>query len=228
MRDAVSAISIVVPTYNEEGTIAGLLDNLESMKPEEIIVVDGGSTDRTVEIAGRRARVLATQASRAIQMNAGAHAAAGDVLLFVHADSRFRPAALDALRSAMRDPAIPGGNFDVVFEGGDWVARTFTGIYRWRRKWGIFYGDSAVFCRRPVFERLNGYKPWPVLEDYDFVRRLWKMGPLALLNEPVRTSDRRWRNAGLVPTLLNWVRIQGLYYLGVSPHRLAGMYRHVR
>ncbi|MGA2274464.1 MAG: TIGR04283 family arsenosugar biosynthesis glycosyltransferase [Bryobacteraceae bacterium] len=228
MRDAVSTISIVIPTYHEENTIAGLLDNLESLQPDEVIVVDGGSADRTVEIASGRVRVIGTQTSRAVQMNAGARAATGNVLLFVHADSRFRPAALDALRSAMRDPAIPGGNFDIIFEGGDWVARTFTSLYRWRRKWGIFYGDSAVFCRRSVFEHLDGYKPWPVLEDYDFVRRLWKLGPLALLSEPVWSSDRRWRNAGLVPTLLNWVWIQGLYHLGVSPHRLAGMYRHVR
>jgi rSAM/selenodomain-associated transferase 2 len=228
MNHSVPSISVIIPTYDEEALIGALLDQMAELGPDEIIVVDGGSSDRTVELASKSARVVHAPTGRAAQMNMGARAATGDVLLFVHADSRFGPAALDVLRTAMRDTAVPGGNFDIIFEGRDWVARIFTSIYRWRRRLGIFYGDSAIFCRRSVFEQLDGYRPWPVLEDYDFVRRLWKLGPLALLTEPIWSSNRRWKHAGLVPTLLNWVWVQGLYYLGVSPHRLAGIYRHVR
>lgn len=221
-------ISIVIPTYNEEKTIAGLLDNVESLRPLEIIVVDGGSTDGTVEIASGRARVLRTEASRAVQMNAGARAAAGDILLFLHADTRLGPGALDAIEKAMRDPAACGGNFDIRYQGEDWTAHVFTLVNRWRRSAGISYGDSGIFCRRVLFEQLSGYRNWPILEDYDFARRLRKAGRQSLLAEPIWVSDRRWRNGGLLPTLWSWVWIQGLYLAGVSPQRLARMYRHVR
>ncbi len=222
------AISVVIPTYNEEKMIGGLLDHLRRLAPEEIIVADGNSTDATAEIAQPHARVLRLAPSRALQMNAGAKAATGDVLLFLHADARLGPGALKAVREAMRDKAVLGGNFDIHYEGEDWAAAFFTTINRWRRHWGIFYGDSGIFCRRAAFEALGGYRPWPILEDYDFARRLWRTGALALLNEPIHVSDRRWRNSGVLSTLWTWFWVQGLYLAGVSPYRLAKLYRHVR
>lgn len=128
MRDPSPSISIIVPTFNEETTIGPLIDNLAALSPEEILVADGGSSDRTVEIASQRVRVLRTQTSRALQMNAGAQVAGGDVLLFLHADARLGPGALNALREAMREPEVPGGNFDVIYDGADWVAHAFTSI----------------------------------------------------------------------------------------------------
>lgn len=228
MSNSVTPISIVIPTLNEEKTIGDLLDVLESLGPEEIIIVDGGSIDHTVAIATGRAQVLCTESSRAIQMNAGAGAASGEVLLFLHADSRLGASSLDAVRAAMCDVSVIGGNFDIRYEGGDWSAKAFTSINRWRRRFGIFYGDSGIFCRRGAFKQLSGYRTWPILEDYDFARRLRKAGRLALLGEPIWVSDRRWRNAGLFSTLWSWFWIQALYLIGVSPHRLARMYRHVR
>ena len=155
-------------------------------------------------------------------------AASGETLLFLHADVRLEEGSLDQIVRAMEDAAIVGGNFDIRYEGNDWAAGAFTRINRWRRTLGIFYGDSGIFCRRPVFEKLGGYRPWPILEDYDFARRLSKAGRLALLEFPIRVSDRRWRNSGLLLTLWSWLLIQGLYYLGVPPRLLARLYRHVR
>jgi rSAM/selenodomain-associated transferase 2 len=216
-----------MPVYNEEAVIGEALENLDA-QAAEVIVVDGGSTDRTVEITARKARVLHAKRGRAMQMNAGAENACGDILLFLHADARLAAGALDQIRRAMADAKVAGGNFDIHYEGGDWAAAVFTRVNRWRRRCGIFYGDSGIFCRRSVFQRLNGYRPWPIMEDYDFARRLSKAGKLALLDVPIRVSDRRWRKAGLPATLASWGIVQGLYSLGVPPERLARIYRHVR
>jgi rSAM/selenodomain-associated transferase 2 len=221
------AVSVIIPTFNEEAAIAAVLESLGDDAATEVIVVDGGSGDRTVEIAARKARVIHAPAGRAAQMNAGAKAASADLLLFLHADVRLAPGALDRIRDAMRDPVVAGGNFDIRYEGGA-PAAVFTLINRWRRRFGVFYGDSGIFCRRSVFQKLNGYQSWPIMEDYDFARRLSRLGKLALLDEPIRVSGRRWSNGGLFRTLWSWAAIQGLYSLGVSPHRLARIYRHIR
>jgi rSAM/selenodomain-associated transferase 2 len=221
-------ISVIIPTYNEEEAIGGLLDNLRKLRPDEIIVADGNSTDHTAQIAGLSAKVVVSERGRGIQMNTGARASSGTVLLFLHADVRLGPGSLRAICERMDNLAIVGGNFNVQFEGADWAATAFTQVNRWRRKIGIFYGDSGIFCRRRVFERLGGYRPWPLLEDYDFARRLRRAGKLALLDEPIRVSDRRWRNRGLFPTLWSWFCIQALYFAGVRPERLAAWYEDIR
>jgi len=222
------SISAIIPTYNEEHTIGRLLENLKELGAEEVIVADGISADRTVEIASTYARVIRSKTCRALQMNAGARASSGDVLVFLHADVRLGPGGLAAVRESLRDPQLVGGNFDIRYEGSDWVAAAFTSANRWRRRLGVFYGDSGIFCRRKVFESLGGYAPWPILEDYDFARRLRKAGKLALLDEPIWVSDRRWRTSGLLPTLWSWFWVQGLYLVGVEPERLAGLYHPVR
>jgi rSAM/selenodomain-associated transferase 2 len=223
-------VSVIVPAYNEVSTLAALLQDLRAARPDEIIVVDGSSTDGTAELARRAAgaRLIQTRPCRALQMNAGAKAAVGDVLLFLHADVRLPARGLESLRRAMSHCSVIGGNFNICYQGDDLAAKTFTFINRHRRRFGVFYGDSGIFCRRLIFDQLGGFRPWPILEDYEFARRLWKIGNLAFLDDPLYVSDRRWRRSGVVRTASAWVLIQGLYILGVSPARLARFYAHVR
>lgn len=221
-------ISIIIPVYNEESTIGDLLNSLEDSGADEVLVADGGSVDRTVEIASHHARIVHSSTGRASQMNDAAQCASGEVLLFLHADTRLSTTALNVVRSVMADEAIIGGNFDVRFDGKDLAAGVFTHINRWRRWFGIFYGDSGIFCRRSVFQSLGGFVCWPILEDYEFARRLRRVGKLAYLDEPIWVSDRRWRNNGLLRTMASWFFIQSLYYAGVPPKHLARLYRHIR
>ncbi|MBM3811296.1 MAG: glycosyltransferase [Acidimicrobiia bacterium] len=220
------SISIIVPVLNEEAEIAGLLEHLMALRPHEVIIADGGSTDATLSRASR-ARVVEGASGRGPQLNAGAAAACGDVLLFLHADVRLAPTALKEIQRAMLEYGVAGGNLDIIYLGG-WEAGLFTRINRLRRRFHVFYGDSGIFCRREVFERLGGYRDWPLLEDYEFARRLSRAGRLALLESPIQVSARRWQRGGLFTTLWSWFWIQALYLAGVSPHKLASMYRHVR
>lgn len=134
-------ISVVIPTLNEETEIGETLERLAALGPDEIVVSDGGSSDRTVAIARSRALVVQGAVGRGPQLNAGVKATNGDVLLFLHADVRLCGAALRAIREVLRDQRVVGGGFDIRYEGG-WEARAFTRINRWRRRLGILYGDS--------------------------------------------------------------------------------------
>ncbi len=228
MTGPAPSVSVVIPTLNEEPSIQALLNHVQGLGAAEIVIADGGSVDRTVAIAEECARVVSCQANRGLQLNAGAAAASGDVLLFLHADVRLENGAIGRVQTAMTDPAIVGGDFDIRYDGGDFASRAFTAVNRLRRYFHVIYGDSGIFCRRSVFERLGGFRPYPVLEDYEFVRRLRRCGKLALLDEPIHVSDRRWRRSGLFHTMWVWFWIQGLYLAGVKPDRLARWYRPVR
>lgn len=223
-------ISLIVPVLNEESTLPTFLAMAAKLRPAEIIVADGGSTDRTALIAQQAGvQFTISQPGRGPQMNAGAALATGDVLLFLHADAQLRPGALAAIAAALANPQLRGGIFDVVFDGGDWVARTFNFIYHWRRYCGIFYGDAGIFVRREVFTAMGGFRNFPIMEDYEFGRRLFGWGGrMALLSEPIFISDRRWRKAGLCRTLVVWIIIQTAYSLGYPAERLGTIYRQIR
>ena len=222
------SLSIIVAAYNEELVIGPLLEQLRSHHSGELIVADGGSQDRTAEIAAAFARVVEAPTGRAHQYNHAVRHATGDVLLFLHADVRLSRQALTRLREVMQDEHVAGGNFNILFDGNDLTAAIFTRINRWRRYFGIFYGDSGIFVRRSYFEASGAFLPWPILEDYEFARRLWRTGAVALLDEPIYVSDRRWKKSGLIRTLWAWFWIQGLYLAGISPQRLARLYEAVR
>jgi rSAM/selenodomain-associated transferase 2 len=229
-------VSIIIPTYNEAETIVETLERLRGLAGDfEVLVSDGASSDATcahVE-AFRQGfpqplRLVTGQGPRGVQLNRAAALARGEILLFLHADAALDPQALRALARALEEPRIVGGNFDLAYEGSTFWSRLFTQVNRLRRRCGIYYGDSAVFVRRNVFAELGGFKPLPIMDDYEFVRRLEHAGRTACVAAVVSVSDRRWRMQGVLRTLLSWFWIQTLYSLGVPPQRLTRWYRPVR
>ncbi len=226
-------ISVIIPTYNEEAVLEGLLRQLRAPGVDaEVLVADGESTDRTVAVAERYARVFRSERNRGVQLNQAAREARGEVLLFLHADARLPPGALAAIERTLADPSVIGGNFTLEFTGDGLPARVFTRIDRWRRWFGVFYGDSGIFVRRAVFERLGPFQPWPLLEDYEFTRRLVKAGKTVCLPEVLAVSSRRWQKQGnrrrLFRTLAAWFFIQTFFFLGVPPRWLLRWYPPAR
>ncbi len=229
---AETLVSVIVPTLNEARTLPGMLDHLAALPGSiEVIVADGASADDTARVAVRHPlapRVVEAHGGRARQLNAGAAASVGDVLVFVHADSRLPADAHRSLVSAcVKDRAV-GGNFRLEFEGDDLFARGLSAYYRFSRRVGVYYGDSSIFVRRDVFQRLGGLRELPIMDDYDLARRLERAGPTACLPGPAVTSSRRWRRAGIARTVASWVAIQLLYSVGVPAARLAPLYRRIR
>jgi rSAM/selenodomain-associated transferase 2 len=225
-------ISVVVPTLDEAARLPGLLDELaRETEAHEVVVADGGSRDGTIEIARRRgARVVVAEPGRGQQLRAGAAAASGEILLFLHADSRFPRGGLARLRAALdATPRLVGGNFRLVFDGGDGFSRWLTGFYAWIRRHGLYYGDSGIFVRRAAYDAAGGIRPIAVLEDYAFVRRLERLGPTCCIEEPpLVTSARRFAGRRAPAIVAGWLVVHALYHLGVPPRRLAELYDSTR
>jgi rSAM/selenodomain-associated transferase 2 len=223
-------ISVVIPVLNEEKTIAASLRALLPLAPHEIIVVDGGSEDRTREICGSfNITVLTSKRGRARQMNHGARHARGDVLLFLHADTRLPPSALCDIAAALSDPRYLGGRFDVELEGEHWMLKVISRMISYRsRMTKVGTGDQALFVRREVFERMGGYPDIPLMEDVAFCRTLKGMGGVACLHSRVVTSARRWETEGVWRTILRMWTLKSLYLAGVSPARLKQFYADTR
>jgi rSAM/selenodomain-associated transferase 2 len=233
-------ISVVIPVLNEERLLPVTLPHTAALGFDELIVVDGGSRDRTREIVescvlSPRSSALSTislltaPSGRAQQMNAGAAISRGDVLIFLHADTRLPFDAKQSIARALEDSAYVGGRFDVRFEpdsGWGWlISRMMNARSRCS---GIATGDQAIFVRRAVFERLGGFSEIPIMEDIDFGRRLKCAGRVAALRSPAITSYRRWRTGGPLRTILLMWGLRWLYWIGISPHRLKRRYAHVR
>jgi rSAM/selenodomain-associated transferase 2 len=225
-------VSIVVPVLDEERALPGLLDHLASLSGSfEVILADGGSTDGTLDVArGHRLRPLVVEATRgrASQCNAGAAAATGSVFLFLHADTRVPADATQSLAAALDDPRMAGGNFELRFDGADRFSQLLGTWYAMQRRAGIYYGDSAIWVRASTFNELGGFRPLPIMEDYDLVRRLERHGPTRCLPGPAVTSARRWKRLGIPRTVFAWVAIRWLFLAGVDPRRLARLYPHAR
>lgn len=223
-------LSIIVPVLNEEGAVASTLESLAPLAPDEVIVVDGGSTDRTKEIVMRRGvRLACSRSGRAAQMNHGAGLARGEVLLFLHADTRLPGSALADIRSALSDPATVGGRFDVELDGTRPILRLIGLLISLRsRLTKVATGDQAIFVRREVFKELGGFPHIPLMEDVAFSRLLKRKGRVACLRSRVVTSARRWESEGVVKTILRMWTLKLLYLAGISPLRLKRFYGDAR
>jgi rSAM/selenodomain-associated transferase 2 len=223
-------ISIIVPALNEQECITETLRSLQQLDGEkEIIVVDGGSSDKTRSLAcAHGAQVLTSPPGRGVQMHAGALKATGDVLWFVHADTIPPAHALREIRTHLESPLIIGGNFGLVFDGTSRAARQLTAIYPMLRILGLCYGDSGIFIRREAYNRVGGFRALALFEDLDLLRRLRRAGRFVHLPCKILTSSRRFEQHNFALTWLHWTALQVLYWCGISPNWLARWYRHVR
>jgi rSAM/selenodomain-associated transferase 2 len=220
--------AIVVPTLDEEEALARHLP-AALLAADEVVVSDGGSRDGTVELARRLgARVVEGPACRGGQLNRGAAACSADLLLFLHADTSLPPGGVDLARAAVAAGAV-GGGFRVRFDVDRPAQRLGARLINLRtRLTRVPLGDQAQFATAAAFRALGGYRDWPILEDLDFARRLKRHGRVALVERPVTTAARRFVERGVVATVAtNWL-IWGLFFAGVSPRRLAGLYRQIR
>jgi rSAM/selenodomain-associated transferase 2 len=224
-------LSIIVPVLDEETGIVAALDALadDRRHGHEVIVVDGGSSDRTSELARPLADiVLKAPRGRARQMNAGAARASGDILVFLHADTRLPPASDRLIIEGLRRSRRVWGRFDVAIAGRNQILRVVAAMMNLRsRASGIATGDQAIFVTRAAFAACGGYPDIPLMEDIALSRRLKRAGRPLCLAECVTTSGRRWEQGGIVRTILLMWRLRLAYFLGAEPAALARRYGYV-
>jgi rSAM/selenodomain-associated transferase 2 len=220
-------ISIIIPTLNEAPRIARTINTARNAKNIEIIVADGGSTDGTTEIAtSLGVRVISTNPGRAVQMNAGATAAAGDILLFLHADTLLPSGFDNWARLALTKPRTVAGAFELAIDDRNPSLRLVEFGVNWRSRWlQMPYGDQAIFLPAATFDKIGGFPDLPLMEDFELLRRLHRFGRIEIVSVPALTSARRWQQLGVIKTTaINQIVIIA-YFCGVSPDRLAFWYK---
>lgn len=224
-----SVVSIIIPALDEAEAIAATLAVVTKFENVEIIVADGGSVDETAAICQSFGiSVVQSARGRGAQMHAGARAATGAILWFLHADTIPDPESIAQMRGAFDNSQIVGGNFAIRFDGASQAARFLSWLYPQLRKINLIYGDSGIFVRQNVYHEIGGFRPFPIFEDLDFVRRMQQTGRLIHLPGQVVTSSRRFENRSFARTFLRWAILQLFYWLGVSPETLARFYAPLR
>ena len=216
-------LSVVIPALNEARGIRAALEALAPLRARghEVIVADGGSTDGTVQLAaGSGAQVLNAPRGRALQMNAAARAATGEMLLFLHADTRLPPQADELVQASLKEHLW--GRFDVQIEGRHPLLKVVACAMNLRsRLTGIATGDQAIFVRREAFP---GFPEIALMEDVAFCKRMKRLGPPACRREKALTSGRRWEARGVLRTILLMWRLRLMYFLGADPEELSRIY----
>ena len=220
-------ISSIIPTLNEAQSLTATLKSAQATVDVETIVVDGGSSDETAELARTfAATLLVVAGGRAKQLNAGARAATGDVLLFLHGDTRLPERFAEHVLNLLATPGTVAGAFKLGIDGTAIGLRVVEKLANFRsRLFQMPYGDQAIFTRSDLFHSIGGFPDMPIMEDFVFVRRLKKEGRIALAPVAVTTSSRRWLKVGILKTtLINQVVLLA-YFLGSDPKQLARWYR---
>lgn len=223
-------ISIIIPTYNEELTIKSTMDRMRTLNGQyELIVADGGSQDKTVELAAPYARVINTPKGRGQQMNCGASHAQGHVLWFVHSDSRVDENSVLDIEKIIGQGYV-GGCFSLEFYDSKscfmrWLA--WTSNLR-AKHLKLMFGDQGIFVKRDIFEEMKGYEPIPIMEDWDFSKRLFQKGRVHVHKTRIGTSGRRFEKGSRLKTLLKMHWIKWKYLRGMPPEELIGYYKEIR
>jgi rSAM/selenodomain-associated transferase 2 len=228
-------VSVIIPTFNEELTIAKTLEALSRLvNVAEVVVVDGGSTDQTLSIVEKFATkkkvqiIRMQEANRGKQLHEGTKFAIGDIFWFLHADTRPTQGSARQIKGLMKYSEIVGGNFEIIFAGDSRSARFMTWLYPNLLSIGLCYGDSAFFVRKDIYEKIGGFKPIGAFEDLDLYHRLRKVGRFYHLSQTVTTSSRRFEGKSFLLTFAKWSIFQVLYWLKFSPEKLAKHYLPVR
>lgn len=223
-----NVISIVIPIFNEAAILETCLESLQPLRHRdcELLVVDGGSHDTSPEIAAPLVdQVITSHKGRAVQMNAGARVAQGDILWFLHSDCSLPPDADGLIRLALTDTNPVWGRFDVSLSGHHPLLRCVETLINWRsRLTGIATGDQGIFVRRDVFEGLGGYPDIALMEDIALSRALKRISRPVCLRQRLHSSSRRWEKRGVVKTILLMWRLRLAYFLGADPAQLARIY----
>ncbi len=220
---------MIIPALNEEEVLERSIEHVRKGVSDDvvdIVVADGGSRDRTVDIAqGLGVRVVKTGPGRGSQMDRAAELATTETLLFLHADTLLPEGWYDAIKRALEDRDTVAGGFTLSIDSNRFAARLVEwGAAQRTRLLGLVYGDQAIFIRTHAFKRTGGFRGLPLLEDVDIIRRVRQLGRVAILKERVLSSPRRWQKRGYtITTIQNWLCL-ALYYTGVSPQRLYRWY----
>jgi len=219
-------ISIIIPAINEANNIVKTIESIGPGDKKEIIVVDGGSIDDTVSIAiSLGARVITGKPPRSRQMNQGADQATGEVLVFLHADTRLPEKFENVIFNSFKQPKMVAGAFELRMDSPTPGLRLIERLANWRSRYlKMPYGDQAIFLSSKLFHELGGFLDIPIMEDFELIRRLQKKGTIILLPIPVFTSARRWQNFGIVKTTLINQLVIAAYVMGIAPEVIARWY----